>query len=193
MNYFPNMITGRQIRMARAGLGWSIDKLALEARVNKNTIVRLEKDMVDTRRSSIESIQRTLEVAGAQFIEHGVVMAPQNTNVRQRLDGVRRETVEKFVYEFWCSRVWDSLNESASAAEILDKTNPDRAFASAIAQLSLEMGYTNARIPRQLASILDALSNTPFALSDGASYTIVSNNDHGDDLLMTRWKMVRGE
>jgi predicted transcriptional regulator len=65
------MVTIRQVKAARAMLGWYQDDLAKAAGVSKPTIARLETDdgdlggYADTR----EKIIRALETAGVIFVE----------------------------------------------------------------------------------------------------------------------------
>ena len=51
------MITPRQIRAARALLGWSQQQLADKAIVSLNAVARLEKSKVDSRTSTLAAIQ----------------------------------------------------------------------------------------------------------------------------------------
>lgn len=62
------MITARQIRAARALLGWSQQDLADKAVVSLNAITRLEKEQVDPRMSTVTAVQRALSKAGVEFI-----------------------------------------------------------------------------------------------------------------------------
>lgn len=62
------MITARQIRAARALLGWSQQQLADRAIVSLNAVARLEKGKVDSRVSTINSIEKTLGKAGVEFL-----------------------------------------------------------------------------------------------------------------------------
>jgi hypothetical protein len=64
------MITGSQIRSARAALRWSADILAREAGLGVQTIKRLEQveGVPASRTSTLLDIQRTLEAAGIEFI-----------------------------------------------------------------------------------------------------------------------------
>jgi len=61
------MITHRQIKMARAALGWNVKQLAEEAGITANTVSRVENG-ADSKSSTMESIQRVLEKAGVIFI-----------------------------------------------------------------------------------------------------------------------------
>jgi predicted transcriptional regulator len=63
------MITARQIRTARALLGWSQQQLADKAIVSLNAVARLEKGMVDSRVSTVLAIQKALVKAGIEFLE----------------------------------------------------------------------------------------------------------------------------
>ena len=62
------MISGRQIRAARALLGWSQQQLADKAVVSANALARLERGQVDSRSSTIGSIERVLQKAGIEFL-----------------------------------------------------------------------------------------------------------------------------
>lgn len=63
------MIKGRQIRAARALLGWSQRDLAEHAHLSETAILRLETEQADTRRSTVDKIQKSLEEAGINFIK----------------------------------------------------------------------------------------------------------------------------
>jgi predicted transcriptional regulator len=65
------MITPRQIRAARALLGWSQQQLADRAIVSLNAVTRLEKGKVDSRRSTVDAIEKTLIKAGVEFLPAG--------------------------------------------------------------------------------------------------------------------------
>ena len=65
------MITPRQIRAARALLGWSQQQLADKAIVSLNALTRLEKGKVDFRVSTITAIEKTLSKAGVEFLSAG--------------------------------------------------------------------------------------------------------------------------
>jgi DNA-binding XRE family transcriptional regulator len=64
-----NMITSRQIRAARALLGWSQQQLADKAIVSLNTVARLEKGIVDSRISTVQAVQKALVKAGIEFLD----------------------------------------------------------------------------------------------------------------------------
>lgn len=65
------MITGTQIRAARALLGWSQDTLAEAAGVSLPTIKRIEAraDEIGGRATTIQSIRDAVERAGIVFID----------------------------------------------------------------------------------------------------------------------------
>ena len=65
------MITPRQIRAARALLGWSQQQLADKAIVSLNAITRLEKGKVDSRLSTVSAVERALAKAGVDFLPAG--------------------------------------------------------------------------------------------------------------------------
>ena len=64
-----NMITSRQIRAARALLGWSQQQLADKAIVSLNAVARLEKGTVDSRISTVQAVQKALVKAGVEFLD----------------------------------------------------------------------------------------------------------------------------
>ena len=55
-----------QCRMARAGLGLSIGKLAIAAKVSPQTVVRFERGEA-IRKRTIDSLRQVLEAAGVEF------------------------------------------------------------------------------------------------------------------------------
>ena len=75
------MIDGRQIRAARALLGWSRDELQVRADLSMSALLRLEHGNADSRRSTIMKVLSTLEAAGIVFITRedgaiGVLLKP---------------------------------------------------------------------------------------------------------------------
>jgi len=64
------MLTGAQIRAARAALGWSTNVLAKNARVASKTISRFEEadGIPPSRSSTLLEVRATLEAAGIEFI-----------------------------------------------------------------------------------------------------------------------------
>ncbi len=64
------MITPQQIRMARAGLRWTIGDLSNESGAGTSTIKRLESSdaSVNANVSTLTKIQKCLEAAGIEFI-----------------------------------------------------------------------------------------------------------------------------
>jgi predicted transcriptional regulator len=63
------MITSRQIRAARALLGWSQQQLADKAIVSLNAVARLESGIVDLRISTVQAVQKALVKAGIEFLD----------------------------------------------------------------------------------------------------------------------------
>ena len=56
-----------QCKMARTALDWGVLDLAREAQVSTQTIVRFERGD-QLRAQTIQTLQRTLEAAGVEFI-----------------------------------------------------------------------------------------------------------------------------
>lgn len=65
-----SMITGVQIRSARAALGWSAEVLADRSGISLRTLMRVEQadGLPPGRATTLAEIQRALEVAGIEFI-----------------------------------------------------------------------------------------------------------------------------
>ena len=66
--FIRGVITPRQIRAARALLGWSQQQLADRAILSLNALARLEKGLVDPRMSTVQAIEAALTKAGIEFI-----------------------------------------------------------------------------------------------------------------------------
>jgi len=62
------MVTPRQIRAARALLGWSQQQLADKAIVSVSAPARLERGEVDPRMSTLMAVYRALTEAGIEFL-----------------------------------------------------------------------------------------------------------------------------
>ena len=64
------MITGAQIRAARAALNWSASKLAEASGVSQPTVQRFEQTdgIPPSRSSTLNEIKKTLESAGVEFV-----------------------------------------------------------------------------------------------------------------------------
>jgi predicted transcriptional regulator len=65
------MISPRQIRAARALLGWSQQELADKAIISLNALTRLERGRVDSRVSTLDAVERALRKAGVEFLPAG--------------------------------------------------------------------------------------------------------------------------
>jgi len=64
------MITGRQVRAARALLNWTQEMLAEKALVALTALKRLESERgLPTHESTRDQVRRVLEAAGVLFIE----------------------------------------------------------------------------------------------------------------------------
>jgi transcriptional regulator with XRE-family HTH domain len=67
------MITSRQVRAARALLGWTQEKLADKAVVALTALKRLESDPLKVREDTCHRVRRALQAAGIAFVDldHG--------------------------------------------------------------------------------------------------------------------------
>jgi transcriptional regulator with XRE-family HTH domain len=68
VRFLIDVISARQIRAARALLGWSQQQLADKAIVSLNAVARLEKGIVDSRVSTVQAVEAALSKAGIEFI-----------------------------------------------------------------------------------------------------------------------------
>lgn len=70
---FVSLTFNRQLRAARALIGWDQDKLALKARVAIGTIRRMEslEGPIRCNMSTLRKVQTALESAGIEFLNHG--------------------------------------------------------------------------------------------------------------------------
>lgn len=66
--YRLDMIAAKQIRAARALLGWTQEQLASAAELSLAVVNNVEREAVDPRRSTLEKIQTALETAGVEFL-----------------------------------------------------------------------------------------------------------------------------
>lgn len=75
---------GRQIRAARALLGWSQGDLCKHAGISRQTLVDLENDTGDPRRSKSDAVEAALRKAGVELFDDG-----KEVGVRVRKVGKR--------------------------------------------------------------------------------------------------------
>jgi transcriptional regulator with XRE-family HTH domain len=71
MDYSGPVISGRQIRAARALLGWKQLDLAKGAGVSEITIKNIERGVTDARGSTLAAIQDAFYKAGIVFLDRG--------------------------------------------------------------------------------------------------------------------------
>ena len=68
--YAAGMITRKQVRAARAALGWNVRQLGERADISFNTVSRFENggDMLS---ANLDKVQRALEAGGIDFLNTG--------------------------------------------------------------------------------------------------------------------------
>jgi ribosome-binding protein aMBF1 (putative translation factor) len=81
-----SLLTGRQIKMARAAVGWTAEELAARTGLGVSAIQRAEntEGMPDMRTRNLAAIKTTLERAGVVFID-GPIQGVPGTGVGVRL------------------------------------------------------------------------------------------------------------
>ncbi|WP_395454835.1 helix-turn-helix transcriptional regulator [Azospirillum melinis] len=62
-------MNGKLIAAARTLLGWSQDQLAEKAEVSRRTVISLETDKGDPKRSTEKKVVDTLKAQGIEFTE----------------------------------------------------------------------------------------------------------------------------
>jgi DNA-binding XRE family transcriptional regulator len=90
------MITGRQIRAARALLEWDAEDLAKKAELSRDTIFNIENGKVQARGTSAEKIVTAFDENGVEFLDntgvrikhHGVEILTGANGLRQFFDNV---------------------------------------------------------------------------------------------------------
>ncbi len=76
------MITGRQIRAARGLLKWSCPDLAEKAGLSRETIIKIEGDIIQPREGTLNDIIRAFDQYGVEFTDNsGVRIKPQGVEV----------------------------------------------------------------------------------------------------------------
>jgi ribosome-binding protein aMBF1 (putative translation factor) len=81
------MITSRQVRAARALLGWTQDMLADKALVALTSLKRLESNRLQVRDGTRDQVRRALESAGIVFLAtprgEGVLLVRASREVKR--------------------------------------------------------------------------------------------------------------
>lgn len=62
------MLDGRQIRAARAMLGWSREDLLKAAGISMSALLRMERGQADSRGSTLSKVVHALVKAGIEFL-----------------------------------------------------------------------------------------------------------------------------
>lgn len=89
VSYKPSpMLTGPQIRAARALLGWTTQRLADASGVHYTTLSKAEQaeGVPNVRATTLAAVQQAFEAAGVQFISHGEYRGHGGPGVRLRSD-----------------------------------------------------------------------------------------------------------
>ncbi len=87
------MLTGTQIRMARAALRWGVRDLAANAGTTPNTVSRIEGGG-EALAGTLMKMQEALETAGVEFISAGSYQGDGGPGVRLRKDAVQSSSAE---------------------------------------------------------------------------------------------------
>ena len=66
------MIDGRQVRAARAMLGWSREELLDSSGISMSALLRMEGNMADSRSSTLNKVVKALSLAGIEFVTRDV-------------------------------------------------------------------------------------------------------------------------
>ncbi len=79
------MLDGRQIRAARAMLGWSREDLLKAAGISMSALLRMESGQADSRGSTLSKVVHALANAGIEFVHRedgaiGVLLKKQQVS-----------------------------------------------------------------------------------------------------------------
>ena len=79
------MIDGRQIRAARAMLGWSREDLLKASGSSMSALLRMEGALADSRSSTLNKVVKALSLAGIEFVTRddgaiGVILKGPSTD-----------------------------------------------------------------------------------------------------------------
>jgi transcriptional regulator with XRE-family HTH domain len=82
------MIDGRQIRAARAMLGWSREDLLKASGISMSALLRMEGALADSRGSTLNKVVKALSLAGIEFVTRddgaiGVILKAEQAKASQ--------------------------------------------------------------------------------------------------------------
>jgi len=85
------MVTGKQIRAARALLDWSAEQLAKQVGLSRESINKIEDGSVQPRAKNLADIVRVFDEHGLEFTDHsGVRFKPQGVEILYGREGLQR-------------------------------------------------------------------------------------------------------
>jgi predicted transcriptional regulator len=84
VQYPAEMVTTRQMRAARALLGWSQQDVVDRTGIGLNTINDIERGVRDPRKSTWDKIVQTFRDAGVEFVGDGQASLTGGEGVRLR-------------------------------------------------------------------------------------------------------------
>ena len=89
------MIDGRQIRAARAMLGWSREDLLQASGISMSALLRMEGALADSRGSTLNKVAKALTLAGIEFVTRddgaiGVILKGPSTD-REAFAGASKQ------------------------------------------------------------------------------------------------------
>ncbi len=92
------MITQRQIRAARALIGWDAADLAAKAGLTRATVSNIENGVVQPREDTMNRIARVFDENGVEFTDHqGVRFKPEDIKILEGRNGLI--TLMEDIYE----------------------------------------------------------------------------------------------
>jgi transcriptional regulator with XRE-family HTH domain len=84
------MLTSRQIRAARALLGWEAVELGKRTKLSRETIANIESGRTQAREGSLERITKVFDESGVQFTDNeGVRLKPATVDVLTGREGLQ--------------------------------------------------------------------------------------------------------
>lgn len=160
------MIHARQIKAARALLGWSQKNLAKAAGLHLNAVHKIESELGTPRVLTLQRIQNAFELAGVRFRgQHGVELKHDvfETAKFSGKDFLARLNADLF------------LSLKSSADEIYCCT-PDEALFSQASKREVDMYYKHMRKTGFKERVLTNRDNKVFLNADRKSYRWLSKS-----------------
>jgi len=162
------MLTGRQIRAARAFLEWSAEDLATKAGLNVDTVHKFEKNKGNAKDATVNAFVRTFDIHGIEFLpDEGMRVRKTET----------RNFVGKEGYKLFLDHIYETVKEGGRICQCNVSDGKTLKYADDYAELHLKR---MAEIQNLNARVLTTYGDTTFP----ASYCKYKWTDKGEKSLI---------